>query len=273
MIHTAHSAELRYQKDRAARIRQLTRTPDHVIDRYRACRHGRLFTKEFVFRALGDLREKRILDFGCGEGQLATQMARLGAIVWGIDISPELIELAQRRAELDGVEERAQFFACDILESPPEAASFDAVVCTDSLHHVDLYAVAPVLARCLKPGGTFIAKEPVSLSPWFQAIRDRLPIARMASPGDRQLNGYDLRYLSSLFPKAEMTWFHLFGRLARFLPHANRIDRGHAATRMAMLGILGLDRILAQVPALRRFYGEVVIRGAAAGSLNLAATP
>lgn len=262
IMGTKLASELTYQRERAVQIGQVRSTDPSVVERYRVHRMWRLFNKEFIFKSLGNLEGRTVLDFGCGEGQLAVQMALLGARVVGVDISPDLIDLARRRAELDHVADRAQFQVSDILESPPAQGIFDFVVCTDALHHVDLAHVMPILCRCLKPGGTLIAKEPVSLSRLFQAVRDRLPIEAVASPGDRQLLNEDLAEISKPFRKSEITYFNLLGRFSRFLPNANRIDRGHPFTKVAMIVLLGFDRFLvAGFPFLKKFCGEVVIVG------------
>lgn len=261
MISTKQS-ELTYQRDRALRISQITRTPGYIVERYRSHRWWRLFHKEFIFKSLGDLHNKRVLDFGCGEGNIAAQMGLLGAQVTGIDISPELIQLASLRAELDQLEGRVELRASDILESAPDAETFDFVICTDALHHVDWCAVVPILYRCLKPGGKLIAKEPVSLCPYLQSVRDRLPIEKVASPGDRQLTEKDIEDIRRFFPATQITYFNLFGRFSRFLPNVNRIDQGHLFTKATMIALLGLDWVLIRIfPFLRRFYGEVVIVG------------
>jgi 2-polyprenyl-3-methyl-5-hydroxy-6-metoxy-1,4-benzoquinol methylase len=262
MIDSILSGELSYQRNRAIQITKVLRTGDSVVERYRRHRRWRLFTKELIFKVLGDVQGKKVLDFGCGEGHLATQLGLLGAHVTGIDISPELIELAQRRAEMDGVEQDVKFTVCDILESAPDGEQFDFIVCTDSLHHVDLLSVLRRLYSCLKPGGKLVAKEPICFSPRFQRIRDWLPIEKLASPGDRQLSLGDIVRIRTTFPKSQTTYFNLFGRFSRFFPNANKIDKGHPFTRVAVVGLLSLDRILIGImPFLYRFCGEVVVVG------------
>jgi 2-polyprenyl-3-methyl-5-hydroxy-6-metoxy-1,4-benzoquinol methylase len=262
MIHSSLSNELNYQKNRAAQIGQVLRTDDCVVERYRHHRRWKLFTKEFIFRALGDLRGKTVLDFGCGEGQLATQLGRIGARVTGLDVSPELIQLAQRRAEMDQVQHLVEFRICNILESAPCDEKFDFVVCTDALHHVDLPSVLQRLHRCLKPGGKLIAKEPVCLSPWLQHVRDWLPMEKLASPGDRQLNLEDIVCIRRIFPRSEITYFNLFGRFSRFFRNSNKIDKGHPFTKAVIVSLMRLDRCLVEnMPFLHRFCGEFVVVG------------
>lgn len=262
MLDTKLESEIIYQRERAVQIREITRTPRQIVERYRYHRLWRLFPKEFIFKSLGDLRDKKVLDFGCGEGRIATQMALLGARVTGIDVSPDLIQLASRRAELDHVGRQVEFKTCNILESAPADRTFDFIICTDALHHVDLSAVVPILYRCLKPGGKLIAKEPVSFSMSFQAVRDRLPIEKVASPGDRQLTKKDIAGICRVFLRSQIAYFNLFGRFSRFLRNANKIDQGHPFTKAALVGLLGLDWVVAHTcPFFRRFYGEVVIVG------------
>lgn len=79
-----------------------------------------------------NLHGRRVLDAGCGVGQLSAEMARRGAEVVAVDISPNLLEVAQRRlpADLAG---RIDFRAGDMLD--PEHGLFDHVVAMDSLIH------------------------------------------------------------------------------------------------------------------------------------------
>ena len=68
-------------------------------------------------RLLGDLRDKRVLDIGCcGEGTNSILLAKLGAQVTGVDISPKSIELAERRAEINQVTGSYRFL-CSPLET------------------------------------------------------------------------------------------------------------------------------------------------------------
>ena len=84
----------------------------------------------------------RILDVGCGSGWLSEYFARLGYIVHGIDISPELIEMARARVarvsyDVDHETELQCTFAVHDIESAVLDEQFDGVVCYDSLHHFE----------------------------------------------------------------------------------------------------------------------------------------
>lgn len=118
-----------------------------------------------VAQALALPPDRRLLDVGCGSGWLSEYFARLGYDVTGIDISPDLIEVARERVEKVpyGADHetplRCRFLVHD-AEGQPLAEQFDAVVCYDSLHHFeDERAVIGNLAAMTKYGGSLFILE------------------------------------------------------------------------------------------------------------------
>ncbi|MET0650370.1 MAG: methyltransferase domain-containing protein [Pyrinomonadaceae bacterium] len=109
--------------------------------------------------------DRRILDVGCGSGWLSEYFARLGYDVTGLDISPDLVEVARERVERVpyGADHetplRCRFLVHDV-EGQPLEEQFDAVVCYDSLHHFeDERAVLRHLAAMTKYGGSLFILE------------------------------------------------------------------------------------------------------------------
>lgn len=89
-----------------------------------------------------------ILEIGCGTGWMTDRLRAFGPIT-AIDLSPRAIEIARRRG-LD-----ARFIAGDFLAEPFAPASFDAVVCVETLFYVqDQQAVVRKMAELLRPGGS-----------------------------------------------------------------------------------------------------------------------
>ena len=256
-------SEMTYQAERAAQLADVTATSEHVIDRYRRCTLWRLFPKELMFRRLHDfgMAGREVLEFGCGEGVITTQLARLGARVTAVDISPELIACAARRAELDGVRDRIEFRVGDITQSPLETNRFDVLVCHAVIHHVDPQMIRPLLAS-LKPGGLAVLAEPIAFSRTLQRLRDLVPLEKHVSPDERQLGKDEVDHIARLLVDSEVTPFNLFGRLARLFPNCNKIDRGHSITKSALMCLHGFDRLLLTLcPSLARWCGTVVIVG------------
>jgi trans-aconitate methyltransferase len=113
----------------------------------------------FVWRYGADLLDllapqpgERILDVGCGTGQLTAEIAGRGAHVIGLDRSAEMLADARRNfPHLEFVEADAAHFEF----SEP----FDAVFSNAALHWVkDADGAAASIARALRPGGRFIAE-------------------------------------------------------------------------------------------------------------------
>jgi trans-aconitate methyltransferase len=93
---------------------------------------------------------ERILDLGCGDGQLTAKIAARGAEVVGFDASEAMIAVARAR----GIE--AQL---GNAESLPFHHEFDAVFSNAALHWVrDQDAMLAGVHRALKPGGRFVAE-------------------------------------------------------------------------------------------------------------------
>jgi len=97
----------------------------------------------------------KVLDVACGSGNLALPAARMGAVVTGVDIAPNLVKQARENAERAGL--RIQFDEGDAEALPYVDASFDAVVTMfGAMFAPRPELVAAELKRVCRPGG-FIA--------------------------------------------------------------------------------------------------------------------
>src|SRR3954471_10685224 len=93
---------------------------------------------------------ERILDLGCGDGVLTAQIVAAGALVTGVDASPEMVSAAWAR----GVDARLVD-----ARALPFHGEFDAVFSNAVLHWVpEADAVLAGVARALRPGGRFVAE-------------------------------------------------------------------------------------------------------------------
>ena len=99
----------------------------------------------------------KVLDIGCGGGLLSEAMQERGASVIGIDLTEELIEVAQLHAlgsDLSAIDYRVQSAEAIAAAQPAE---FDVVTCMEMLEHVpDPESVLSACVRLLKPGGTLV---------------------------------------------------------------------------------------------------------------------
>jgi SAM-dependent methyltransferase len=107
-----------------------------------------------------------VLDVGCGPGWLSEFLARCGYRVTGIDISPDMVEIASARVaalgEIGvGLEAQGEFHAMPVREMP-WSNRFDAAILYDTMHHFDdELATLEVIRRTLVHGGQLFIHEGV----------------------------------------------------------------------------------------------------------------
>jgi trans-aconitate methyltransferase len=107
---------------------------------------------EGVVELLDPKPGERILDLGCGTGQLTQKIAELGAEVTGLDASPEMIGQARQNYP------QLRFVLQDAAKMEFVQA-FDAVFSNAALHWMlDAEGVARGVARALRPAGRFVAE-------------------------------------------------------------------------------------------------------------------
>jgi magnesium-protoporphyrin O-methyltransferase len=120
-------------------------TSEAPVSRIRATvRAGRDEMRAKLLAALpADLAGARVLDAGCGAGQMAVELARRGADVVAVDVAPSLLDVARRRTP-DDLAGHVMYIADDMTDA--RLGRFDHVVAMDSLIHYDAPDIAAALA-------------------------------------------------------------------------------------------------------------------------------
>ena len=220
--------------------------------RYEAPPQDTVFPLEFAYALLGDVAGLRIVDFGCGSGANTVLLANRGAHVWGVDISEDLIRLAQRRLEVNGRGGSAQFIVASAHDLPFPDNSIDIVFGIAILHHLDLQLVSQEVHRVLRPGGRAIFQEPVRNSKLIRFVRSLIPYrAPDISPFERPLTDPELALFSQRFSKSRRRPFLLpHVQLASVLPVIK--DQIHPLYNSD-------GALLRAMPALQHFAGIRVL--------------
>jgi SAM-dependent methyltransferase len=156
--------------------------------------------------AIGAVDGRRVLVAGCSEGGV-TAMARNGAVVTGIDIADEAIRRLGEALEKAGLSGRANALVMNAeqLDFPPQ--TFDLIVCTGVLHHLDIPRAAASWARALKPNGRVVMIEPMAWSPAASVYRAVTPSMRTAD--EHPLKPNDVRTLETHFANVAVESFAL----------------------------------------------------------------
>ena len=102
-----------------------------------------------------------VLELGCGIGYFTRELARCGADVVAVDVSPELLEIARANCSAPNV--RYEIQNAYELSYPGDA--FDSVVGSSVLHHLEIEEALRQIHRVLRPGGTMFFTEPNMLNP------------------------------------------------------------------------------------------------------------
>lgn len=121
---------------------------------------GKSSLNSIELELLGDIKGKKILHLQCHFGQDTLSLARMGAIVTGVDLSDKAIEKAEEIANELNIP--ARFICCDIYSLPDYLdEEFDIVFTSYGTIGwlPDIEKWAGIINRYLKPGGKFVFAE------------------------------------------------------------------------------------------------------------------
>jgi len=248
-----HTGQHRYQSeqvffDQVAERSVVSRMAQATLDRYARPRRPDLFGKEKMFSLLPESPGLTVLEVGCGEGVASVQLAYRGLSVVGIDLSPKAIEAARRRASVNGV--RVEFQVGNIERDQLPAGQFDVIWCDLILHHVvpSLPTVMEQIEKALKPGGLFIAREPIAYAPWLKTIRKFVPVRVPTTPDEQPFRPSEFAIVEQFFPDLKRQYFRILARLDRVVGNLD-----------VLAALARLDRMILVVPGTSSLAGNAVM--------------
>ncbi len=141
--------------------------------------------------AYAELEGRRIVDVGCGGGILSEGLARMGGDVLGIDLSEDLLDVADLHGLESGVKVSYRKISAEAL-ADEQPASFDVVACMEMLEHVpNPVSVIQACARLVKPGGqVFFSTLNRHPKAWLLAIFAAEQVLRMIPKGTHDYNTF-----------------------------------------------------------------------------------
>ena len=186
-----------------------------------------------------------VLELGCGTGYFTRELARSGAEVIAIDVSPELLNIARSNCSAPNVRYEIQ----NAYDLSYNDSIFDSVIGSSVLHHLEIEDAVREIYRVLKPNGTIFFTEPNMLNPQI-AIQKNVPWVKRKmgdSPDETAFFRWPLRRL------LEVTGFRGVT--------IDAFDFLHPKTPTPLIGnVNALGRFLENVPVLSEFAGSLYIR-------------
>jgi len=216
----------------------------YIFSSYRFCRDW--FEKNIK-------KEMKFLDYGCGHGMHSILPAKLGAEVYGIDLSEESLKIAKKRAQDEKVSDKIKFLKmdCEKLEFPDNY--FDLIWDSGTFSSIDINKAYSELHRVLKPEGKIIGLETFGHNPLMNLKRfiNKKTGKRTEWAASHIMKMKDLKSAKKYFDSVETKFFHLFSMLIfpfRRLPLMKRI-----------FNLLDkFDSILLKIPFLKKYAFKVV---------------
>lgn len=184
----------------------------------------------FFEERVGKVSGRKILDVGFGSGGIAIAFNRAGAIVSGVDVDPELKEIAERNITANNAQ--AEFKIYNGVDLPFENNYFDYISSSSVLEHVSYpEKLLNEMFRVLKPGGRiflslpnkysikethtlayFVSYMPYKLANWYLRFLKRSPLS------DDNLHFYSYFDVLKMLQKTDYKYELIYKDLAKSSP-------------------------------------------------------
>ncbi len=203
---------------------------------YRTATKSRQYFFDWIRR---HAKDKVVLDFACGDGDVALRAAEAGArLSIGIDISGVSVRNARHAAMERGMDNNTFFMRADCERTGLPSNCIDVVVCAGVLHHLDVTRAFPEISRILAPGGRVLAFEALDYNPMIKLYRNRNPHQRTEWEKAHILSLKEVRFAKRYFTLGEIRFFHMTSILGVWIPGL-----------LPMLN--GIDAVLTRIPAVQ----------------------
>lgn len=132
---------------------------DEAMNKYDLFKRLKIIFNDLL---IGDIKDKFLLDAGCGTGWFSREAKERGASVVSLDLGIDLLNQVRQKCETINV-------VGDTLQLPFSKGTFDIVISTEVIEHtIDPKKAINEIYRVLKPGGTVVLTTPNKL--WYFSV-------------------------------------------------------------------------------------------------------
>ncbi|MCD6177873.1 class I SAM-dependent methyltransferase [bacterium] len=198
-------------------------------------------------------KNKKVLDYGCGNGIHSIFLAQYAREVVAIDLSEKSLEVARKLAERNGVQQKIKFLKMDCENMNFEDNSFDVIFDGGTFSSLDLKKAIPEISRVLKKDGLVIGIETFGHNPLANLKREinKITGKRTAWAVSHIFKEKDIAFARHYFSKINIWYFHLLSWL--FFPFLNL-----SAFKKFFKLVEAIDRKLLKVPFLKKYAFKIV---------------
>ena len=168
--------------------------------------------QEYRSVAIATCGNGHLLEYGCGTGRQSQVWLRTGARITGIDISSEAIEKAKTTIMGTEFADRAEYYEMNAEAMSFKDDTFDVIVGSGIIHHLELDPCYSELARVLKPGGLAVFMEPLGHNYLINFYRKLTP--GMRTEDEHPLRMEDIRHAERYFNNVKASYYNLTTLLA-----------------------------------------------------------
>lgn len=197
---------------------------------------------DLIADAAGMGPRSRVLEVGCGTGLFTAFFAARGSRIVALDLSGQLLQKARERCLPPSQVQLME----TALEEFPAGDSFDAVIGSSVLHHLDIPPSLEKIFGLLRPGGMMAFAEPNMLNPQVFSERKFRRWFRRVSPDETAFVRWQLKnaLCRSGFERVRIVPF----------------DWLHPATPAKLVPLVqGIGRFMEKIPGIREFSGSLLI--------------
>ncbi len=191
---------------------------------------------------------KDLLEYGCGKGSNSKQWLELGAKVTGIDISEEGIAVAKENMANNGL--HAEYYVMNAEATEFNDNSFDLIVGTGILHHLDLTKSYQELSRICNENAHIVFIEPLGHNPFINLFRLLTP--KMRTADEHPLKSKEIKLLNQYFHNVKCEYFVLFTLFAVPFRNMSFFNKVYSF-------FMNIDKVILSIPFVRRYAWMVVI--------------
>jgi len=203
--------EIEYYDKKAEEWLEKDKSPQTTTD-FEGFDFNLLSSFRFCYEYLKDkCQNKKLLDYGCGNGVHSIFPAKFGAEVIGIDLSEPSLKIAEERAKKEGVDDKIRFLKMDCEKMEFLDDYFDIIFDGGTFSSLDFKKALPGLVRVLKPDGFLIGIETFGHNPFTNLKRklNRASGKRTEWAASHIFQIKDFELVKNYFNKIEIKYFHL----------------------------------------------------------------